>query len=169
MKRPERVVLDDATVLPSKGTCCTAQEGRTVQADAGAADINLLLKRSLQQGVLPAQLSAGMYADVSGISDFRSALESVRRGEEAFMSLDADVRSAFENDPAQFVEAFQSEEGRARLRELKVLPPTAEELADRREGAAEERAEKRAALRRKVQRMKAAEAEPSPLVPPKED
>lgn len=156
-----RIVYDDATVLPSVGTFCTAEEGRTRQEDAGAADLMGILRR-VSDGVLPASRGPGYFGDVSDIGDFRQAQEQVMRGEAAFMSLDADVRSAFKNDPALFIEAFQSEDGIAQLRRLKVIPETEETLADRREAAAENRAARRALERERAARIREAEAAKPP-------
>lgn len=154
----KRVVLDEVSRVPSKGTCCTAEEGKTRQEDAKAADINVIMGQ-LARGIVPASRE-GVFADVSEIGDFRQMMEDVRRGKEAFESLDASVRAAFGNDAAAFVEAFQSEEGVAKLKELGVVAPTEEELADRREAAAESRADKRREARELAKRVEAAKSPP---------
>lgn len=154
----KRVVLDETTRRESKGTCCTEKEGRTRQEDAPGTDLEGILRR-YAQGVLPVS-RPGVFADISGIGDLRQSLEKVRAADEAFMSLPAEVRSAFENDPAQFVEAFQSEEGIAKLRELKVVPETEETLAERREAAYEARVEKRREAREVAKRIEAAKSPP---------
>lgn len=144
------------------GTVCPPEEDRTRQEDAAAADINAILAR-MGQGQLPLTLAEkqGIFADVSGMGDFRESVERVRVGGERFAQLSADVRSAFENDSALFVEAFQTPEGLERLRELGVVAPSEEALADRREAAAEERARLRAAVRAENARVEAARKPPS--------
>lgn len=160
----KRVVLDELTRVPSKGTCCTAEEGRTRQEDAKAADINVIMAQ-MARGIAPAPRE-GVFMDVSEIGDFRTMVETVRRGKEAFEALDADVRAAFENDPVLFVDAFKSEEGIAKLRELKVIAETEETLADRREAASEARADKRREAREVAKRVEAAKLPPVPPVGP---
>jgi phage internal scaffolding protein len=44
------------------------------------------------------------FDDVSGIPDYRTALEHVKRSEEAFMRLPPKVRTRFDNDPAMFLD-----------------------------------------------------------------
>jgi len=112
------------------------------------------------QGLLPLEVREGIYADVSGITDFRDALEKVQRGEAAFKTLDAKVRAAFQNDPAEFLDAFGSEEGVAKLRELGVVPDPEEVVLDRAEAAAEARAEKRREAREVAKRVEAAKSPP---------
>jgi hypothetical protein len=157
-----RVVYDDATVLPSRGTKCTLAEGKTRQEDAKSADVNEILARVLRGAVpLPQPLEDLVYADVSGIVDFRDAMEKVTRANSAFMQLDAKVRSAYDNDPALFLDAFQSEDGVRKLEELgvvKVRRPEAER--DAAEAAVEDRAAKRREARELAARLEAAKSPP---------
>lgn len=157
-----RVVLREGDQPPNEGTSCTAAEGKTRQEDAASADVNVILDRALRGAVpLPQPLEELTYADVSSITDFRSAMERVTRAETAFMQLEARVRKAFDNDPALFLDAFQSGEGLKRLEELgvvKVRDAVAEVNAA--EAAVEARAEARRVIRERVARVKAAEEPP---------
>lgn len=153
-----RVVRDDVTVEPSVGTFCTAEEGKTRQEEAAQADINKILRRLSEGQVLPQ--GEGIFADVSSIGDFREAKEKVQRGEEAFASLPVAARNAFENDPAQFVEAFSTPEGIQKLRECGVVAEAEEVVLDRAEARSESRAERRRLAREREARVKAAEEPP---------
>lgn len=159
-----RIVYDDVTVLPSEGTVCTLEEGKTRQEDAASADVNVILARALRGSVpLPQPLEDLVYADVSTITDFREAMERVTRAQTAFMQLDARVRKEYDNDPALFLDAFRSPEGLTRLEELgvvKVRDVAAEMEAA--EAAIEERAIVRSAARARAARVKAAEADVTP-------
>lgn len=53
---------------------------------------------------LAANTAAGVYADLSGLPDFQTALNTVVAGEAAFASLPSKLRARFENDPAQFLD-----------------------------------------------------------------
>lgn len=154
-----RIVYDDATVLPSVGTFCRAEEGKTRQEEAAQADINKILRR-LEDGSISPAMREGIFADVSSIGDFREAKEKVQRAEEAFSSLPASVRNRFANDPVQFVEAFGSEDGIKVLRECGVVAEPEDVVLDRQEGAREGRAERRRLERERVARVKAAEEPP---------
>lgn len=163
-----KIYRSDGAVYPSKGTACTAEEGRTRQEDAKASDINYILAR-VAAGMLPLGRTDGVYADVSQIGDLRSALDSVARGKALFEAFPASVRNAFDNDPAAFVEAFKTPEGVAKLRELKVVPETEETLADRREAAAEARADKRREERVVAKRVEEAQKGGPAVAPPRGD
>lgn len=151
----KRLVVDEVTRSPSKGTCCTAEEGKTRQSEAALCDINLIVAR-LSRGEVATFREDGVYADVSDIGDFRESLEKVRRANEAFAALSPRIRNAFENDPGKFVDAFQSPDGTAKLRELGVIPELEETVAERKEAAAEARAEKRREARELAKRVEKA-------------
>lgn len=159
-----KIYRSDGAVRPSRGTFCTEEEGRTKQEEANAADINVLLPK-LVLGFVPHMRTDGVFADVSQIGDFHSALEQVREAEYQFGLQPAAVRSAFGNDMGAFVDAFKSEEGIAKLRELKVVPETEATLADRREAASEERAARRALDRERKRRVEEAARDAPPIVP----
>lgn len=161
----KRVVYDEVTVVPSRGTMCTAAEGRTRQEAAAATDINRIVER-MTQGILPGGLSErpGQFLDLSDVGDLHTSLERVRRAKDAFQSLPAHVRSAFGNDVVKFTEAFGSDEGVAKLRELRVVAETEDTLSERREASAEVRAEQRREARELAKRVEAARVPPQ--VPP---
>lgn len=52
---------------------------------------------------LAANAAAGVYADLSNLPDYQTALNTVAAGEAAFASLPSKLRARFENDPAQFL------------------------------------------------------------------
>lgn len=159
--QPSVLYKSDGVVRRSVGTVCTAEEGMTRQEQASQADIETIVSRVMAGG-LP-ELREGVFADVSAIPrDLHSALEQVRRATLEFNAMPPRVRNAFGNDMAAFTDAFQSEEGRAKLKGLGVIQPSEEELADRREAAIERRAVERAARRAKDERVRAAEAESNP-------
>jgi phage internal scaffolding protein len=45
-----------------------------------------------------------MAEDFVGITDYHTAMNAIRRGDEAFSSLSADVREKFKNDAGRFVD-----------------------------------------------------------------
>lgn len=153
----KRVVLDEVTALPPIGTIFDPEEGKTRQELSDSTSIQKIVDRMMEGG-LP-EYRQGVYADVSDIKDLQSSIAQVRRAQASFNALRPDVRGAFDNDPAKFTDAFQTEEGIAKLRALRVLPPTEEAVLDAREAAAEERAGKRAAARERDRAIAKAVAE----------
>lgn len=91
----------------------------TVQAAKDECDINKIIARYVKTGLL-SHMSKGVprFVDVSEVGDYRSAIEHLRSSEEWFGRLPAEVRREFENDVAVFLDAMDTEEGRARLASL---------------------------------------------------
>jgi len=81
----------------------TGQESIVQQQFRDECDVNVIVRRF--GGVPPVQNEGGVYADFTGISDYETALERVRRAQEDFMKLDPKVRERYDNDPARFLNA----------------------------------------------------------------
>jgi len=162
MRKGDEVLYQgDGVVRPSRGTVCTEEEGKVRQEFKDETDINRIVHR-LSSGVVP-MVSArpGEYLDVSGFSGgLREALDRVHDAEVAYLALPAGVRRHFK-DALSFTQAFETEDGVAQLRELGVIAPTEEEVADAREAAAEDRARRRADRRAEAARVEAAKKPPT--------
>lgn len=73
------------------------------------ADINTIVRRFGITGQMPFGPTGGMYGDFTGFpTDYLAALEVVDRADAAFMSLPAEVRERFHNNPAELVEFANS-------------------------------------------------------------
>lgn len=158
-KTLEELYSHDGVTRPNEGTFCTAEEGKARQEFKAESDLNVLLKRG-ESAIIPALREQGVFADLTGIGDLHACLETVRRATDAFMQLPAKVRSEFDNDPAAFTAAFDTPEGVAKLRELKVVAEAPEVVLARQEAAAEDRAAARVVARERAARVAAAEAAP---------
>lgn len=115
------------------GTLFDEEEGRTRQSEKDQADINKILARFEMSGILPLVSRPGEYLDLSAVPDYRSALDQVNFANEYFMSLPAEVRVEFGNDPAVFLDAVSNPtpEKLQLLYDSGVLvPPKAEAPAD---------------------------------------
>lgn len=162
----ELVYRSDGVVRPNEGTFCTAEEGKTRQEFKAESDINTLMKRG-EAAIVPALREGGFFADVSSIGSLHECLEKVRVANEVFGALPAEVRSAFDNRPELFTEAFGNPDGIAKLRELKVVAEDPAVVVEQQEAAAEARVLARAVGRERAARVKAAEADPPAGWPPK--
>jgi len=113
----------DELMATAPGLDCSGDEDKTLQQFKDDCDINVIVRRIALSGASPAPpLTEAVFGDFTSI-DFHTALEVVRAGKEAFMSLPGEVREAFANDPAVFVEALQDPERRDELVKLGVLEP----------------------------------------------
>lgn len=83
----------------------TGTEGCIVQQQhKNAVDANAIMARFEKTGLVPPIRSGGVYADVSEVGDYHASCEQVARAEEAFMTLPAEVRDHFDNDPGRMLE-----------------------------------------------------------------
>jgi hypothetical protein len=78
-------------------------ESLTVQSMSEDADINVLMRRFGVTGKMPDNVRLPEYGDFEGISDFATALHSVKATAEEFMRIPADIRQRFDNDPQKFL------------------------------------------------------------------
>lgn len=121
-RTPYNYDVDQASV--ESGLSC-ADPSRTDQSFVEECDINTIVSRFGLTGELPIGLVAPTFADFDDVIDFHTAAVAVKRAQESFMLMPAEVRSRFENDPQKFV-AFCSDEGnRDEMRKLGLLRPEA--------------------------------------------
>lgn len=76
----------------------------TIQSSKDEADINVIVERFTKTGMLPVRQLPPMGDEFHEIFDFRSAMDTVRAAEVAFMTMDAKTRLRFNNDPHLFVD-----------------------------------------------------------------
>lgn len=92
---------------------------RTKQSFADAVNINDLVRRH-DKGQLIDHINENppKYGDFINAPDYHTALNLINDAQEAFMSVPADIRSRFANDPAAFLEFVQNEENLPEMREM---------------------------------------------------
>lgn len=106
------------------------EPSRTIQSDRDDADINVLVKRFGLTGVMPATAKPLVYQDFEDVFDFQSAMNAVRRGEERFNAMPADVRKRFNNDPQEFVEFCSDERNLEEMRKLGLAIPKKDDIIE---------------------------------------
>jgi len=102
------------------------EETRTKQAFKEECDINEILKRAQNGQDISTSINARVarYGDVSDITDYRDAVETVKRAEGYFMDLPADVREKFHNDPEELLAFVRDEKNTDEAIRLGLaLPP----------------------------------------------
>lgn len=103
---------------PSGGPSLTRQD---MAADC---DINVIMSRYENTGVLPSVNGEPFYADFGEVPmDLQSAMKQLADAQEAFMTLPAVVRREFDNDAVMFVEFAGRPENLDRLRDWGLAPP----------------------------------------------
>lgn len=99
------------------------------QSFAEEVDINTIVRRFNLTGQMPTDIRMPEYGDYEGVWDYHSALNSVRRGEESFARLPAEVRARFHNDPGEFVAFCLDEGNRPEAIKLGLIEAQAAQLA----------------------------------------
>lgn len=118
---------------PHVPTMCTKEEGKTRQSEREMADINLTIKKYHLQDIEPLSLPVGSFRNLPfgnlvGYPTLQEALDSRESTRQFFQSLAPEVRAYFGNDPAKFLDAWDSGEQRELFEELKLLEPLPPEV-----------------------------------------
>ncbi len=104
------------------------EPSKTRQSEMDACDINKIVSRYRTTGVLPANKNAGIYADVSEMGDYRTAVDQVRVADTLFMKLPAATRTKFNNDPATFLDFVSDEDNLDEMIEMGLVKKAAPEV-----------------------------------------
>jgi len=83
---------------------------RTQQHFKDETDINNILRQFNVTGLLPQKAITPQYGDFSGIHDYHGALNQVIAAENEFMTLPAQLRARFDNDPQALIEFLDNPE-----------------------------------------------------------
>ena len=118
VRSPYNYDVDAASI---EGGLSCPEPTKAQQHMADEADINTIVRRFGVSGVLPAGARAPSYDDFSEVVDFHTAQLAIRRAQESFMALPADVRTRFDNDPGLFVDFCSEESNREELRKMGLV------------------------------------------------
>lgn len=108
---------DVKAVSLATSTDCGA-ESLVQQQFKDECDVNTIVRRFGLTGEIPLTRMEGVYGDFSEVTDFDSALEAVTRAQESFMSVPAEVRERFGNDPGRLLAFVQTAKKQAMVDEL---------------------------------------------------
>lgn len=100
----KRVVRSPYEPYNDPGIDCSNDPGVCDPSQAAELDVNQIIRRAQKSGILPGTDVERVYADVSEAGDYHSAMNLVLAANTQFMSLDAEVRAKFDNDPAKFMD-----------------------------------------------------------------
>lgn len=100
----------------------------TNQGDLESTDINKIMSRYEKTGSITDLLGTSrqpMYGDFTEVKDYHTTLSAIRRTEQAFAQLPANVRNRFNNDPEALIKFLDDpkndeEAGKLGLKEYKA-------------------------------------------------
>lgn len=116
---------DGDAVSTDTGVACL-DESLAVQSERDEVDINRIVGKFLNTGVLEVRQRPPSAGDFTHVKDMRESLQLIRDAEEAFMEQPADIRARFHHDPVEFVEFCSNPDNLEELRKLKLAPPKEE-------------------------------------------
>lgn len=100
----------------------------TRQEFSDECDINVIMAQYERTGVIShVSKREPLFLDMTGVPDFRTAMDMMVEAEKAFMSLPAKVRKDFDNDARNFVDFAVNPENLDKMREYGLAPPAPEE------------------------------------------
>lgn len=97
-------------------------KSRTEQAHRGECNINQIMKKCRKTGLLPNRGEPGFYGDFSEVGDFQESQNKVILAQERFMTLPAEIRKKFDNDPGKLLDFMADPENIEKAIELGIIP-----------------------------------------------
>lgn len=94
---------------------------KTQQQYKESCDINNIIKTYASTGELPLSNKVGKFMDVSNVSDYQTALETVYNAQKAFDALPSHIRTKFENDPNQLIAFLEDDKNYDEAQKLGLL------------------------------------------------
>lgn len=105
-----------AARTPGGGKLITRQEF------AEESDINFMLKKFGVGAQMPAPRKPPEYGDFSEVHDFETAMQRIREAEQTFLTLPADVREDFDNNPAELLTFVHDDANYEEAAEMGLVP-----------------------------------------------
>lgn len=103
-------------------TTVNCEPSMTVQSEKDSCDFNKIYSKYMKTGLMTnMRTEPPRYGDFSSAVDYHDSLLRAQQAQEAFMSLSADVRRRFSNDPGQLIDFLANEDNRSEAIELGLL------------------------------------------------
>lgn len=112
------------------GIAFDPEESVVQQQFAADSDINEIVRRFGLTGELPNGIDMPVSGDFTGVTDFHTAMNLVRQAQESFLTLPADIRERFSNDPARVIAFMDDERNREEAVQLGILAKPVERPRD---------------------------------------
>lgn len=107
------------------GLSFVGTESATQQQFAEEVDINTIVRRFGLTGKMPENVGFPEYGAFEDVTDYQSALNMVMAAEDSFMTIPAEIRARFHNDPQELMVFLNSDTNRDEALKLGLLakPP----------------------------------------------
>nr|QJB19887.1 MAG: internal scaffolding protein [Microvirus sp.] len=88
-----------------------SEPSRTSQSEKDQTDINKIMKKYHQTGLLPQfRQKVGTYGDFSQAKTYQQSLDAILTAQAEFMTLPSELRKKFNNDPGELLQFIQNPE-----------------------------------------------------------
>lgn len=111
----------DAASIESALEC--KDDSLALQSAEEESNINTIVRRFGLTGELPNDLKVPQSGDFTNIPDFHTAMNLVRKTQEEFLKVPADVRARFGNDPQAFMKFIEDDANYEEARRMGLLKP----------------------------------------------
>lgn len=93
--------------VDDKGNPLPSVRSRTKQSFSEQVNINSIIKKIAKTGLVP-QKSGAYYGDFSSGLSYQETLQKIQNADEAFIALPSEVRTRFNNSPAELLDFLSS-------------------------------------------------------------
>ncbi|WNK14514.1 MAG: internal scaffolding protein [Microvirus sp.] len=111
----------DAHLRPKPKLDCSGDVPLTQQHFEAECNINNIMKKYLNTGVVPQTLAVGRYGDFSQAGEYLDALMTIEKSNQQFAAMPSKVRNRFNNNPAEFLEFITNPANLDEAHELGLL------------------------------------------------
>lgn len=111
----------DTALASDQAALLCEDPSRAQQQFKDECDINVICQRFGITGEMPQTLQTPLQGDFTDVLDYQGALNLIRAADAGFMTLPADLRSRFQNDPGQMLDFLSDDGNRAEAEKLGLL------------------------------------------------
>ncbi len=101
---------------------CDPELGKTQQHYKDECDINTIIRKYNDTGLLPMNMAGPPQYGYATSQTFTEALQTVALSTQEFMKLPSEIRTEFNNNPAEFLDALHDPSRRDELVKLGLIP-----------------------------------------------
>lgn len=124
MTKDLKETLEDGYSRPYPRVRTRVEGGRTLTAQEykKECDINNIVNMWRNSGIVPnVKVQEPLYVDVSEEVDLQTSINRVIDAQNAFMTLDPNIRKEFNNDPVELLKFLSDEKNKSRAEELGLI------------------------------------------------
>lgn len=111
---------DRDAVSAASGLACL-DESLAIQSAEDESNINTIVRKFGLTGELPNDVAMPQSGDFHNIPDFHTAMNIIRKTQEEFLRVPAEIRARFGNDPQAFMMFIEDESNRDEARRMGLL------------------------------------------------